>query len=96
MTSRKKFLNGIKGIFNKVVSQQSLAGMYITAPNYMDLNNQANLLFHNINVWFQNNQLLLNLDKTLYTDFSTNHTVKLNHSELTIPVLNIQRLSFLE
>ena len=48
----------------------------IIAPNYLDLNIQANLLFHSINVWFQNNQLLLNLDKTLYTDFSTNHTVK--------------------
>jgi hypothetical protein len=34
------------------------------------------LLFHNINTWFQNNLLLLNLDKTLYTDFSTNHSVK--------------------
>jgi hypothetical protein len=34
------------------------------------------LLFHNINTWFQNNLLLLNLDKTLYTDFFTNHSVK--------------------
>ena len=48
----------------------------IIAPNYLDLNIQANLLFRNINVWFQNDLLLLNLDKTLYTDFSTNHTVK--------------------
>ena len=48
----------------------------ITAPNYLDLNIQANLLFHNINIWFQNNLLLCNLDKTLYKDFSTNHTVK--------------------
>ena len=29
MTSRQKFLNGIKGIFNKVVSEQSLKGMYV-------------------------------------------------------------------
>jgi hypothetical protein len=29
ITSRQKFLNGIKGVFNKVVSEQSLKGMYI-------------------------------------------------------------------
>ena len=48
----------------------------ITAPNHKDLNIRANLLFHNINTWFQNNLLLLNLDKTLYADFFSNHTVK--------------------
>ena len=48
----------------------------ITAPNYLDLSIQANLLFHNIIIWFQNNLLPCNLDKTLYKDFSTNHTVK--------------------
>jgi hypothetical protein len=48
----------------------------ITAPNYTDLNIQANLLFRNINTWFQNNLLLLNFDKTLYTDFFSNHSVK--------------------
>ena len=61
----------------------------ITAPNYLDLNILANLLFHNKNIWFQNNLLIFNLDKTLYKDFSTNHTVKrmgciqYNNSSLT-------------
>ena len=29
ISSRKKLVNGIKGIFNKVASQQSLKGMYV-------------------------------------------------------------------
>jgi hypothetical protein len=48
----------------------------ITAPNHMDLNTQANLLFCKMNTWFQNNLLFLNLDKTLYTDFSPNFSIK--------------------
>jgi hypothetical protein len=48
----------------------------IIPPNHTDLNTQANVLFLNINTWFQNNLLLLNLDKTLYKDFFSNHSVK--------------------
>jgi hypothetical protein len=48
----------------------------ITAPNHMVLNTQANQLFYKINTWFQNNLLLLNLDKTLYSDFFSNHSIK--------------------
>ena len=50
--------------------------LVITAPNYFDLNILANLIFHNINIWFQNNLLIFYIDKTLYKDFCTNHTVK--------------------
>ena len=53
-----------------------MTSVIITAPNHKDLNIRVNLLFHNINTWFQNNLLLLNLDKTLYVDFFSNYTVK--------------------
>ena len=66
----------------------------ITAPNHMELNTQANLLFYKINTWFQNNLLLLNLDKTLYTDFSPNFaitrmdTIQYNNTNLTkVPLI---------
>jgi hypothetical protein len=61
---------------HKMILYADDTSVVITAPNHMDLNIQANLLFHNTNTWFQNNILLLNLDKTLYTDFFTNHSVK--------------------
>src|SRR5215469_18643825 len=73
------------------------ASVVITAPNCIDLNIRANLLFHNMNVWFRNNLLLLNLDKTLYTDFYTNHLVKrmgsiqYNNTSLT----NVSLIKFL-
>ena len=41
----------------------------ITDSNPTDFNLQANLLFHNINIWFQNNLLLLNLNKIQYLEF---------------------------
>jgi hypothetical protein len=69
----------------------------ITAPNYIDLNIRANLLFQNMNIWFENNLLRLNLEKTLYTDFFANHSVKrmdsikLNNNSLT----NVSSTKFL-
>jgi len=61
---------------HKMILYADDTSVVITAPNYTDLNIRANLLFHNINTWFQNNLLLLNLDKTLYADFFSNYTVK--------------------
>ena len=52
------------------------SSVIVTAPNHMDLIDQANLVFHNINTWFQNNLLLLNFDKTLFTNFFTNQSIK--------------------
>ena len=36
---------------------------------------QANSLFYNINIWFKNNLLLLNLNKTQYLEFFTKHSI---------------------
>jgi hypothetical protein len=42
-----------------------------------DFNSQANLLFHNINTWFKNNWLLLNLNKTQYLEFHPKQSAKI-------------------
>ena len=41
----------------------------ITDNNTHDFNIQANILFNNINIWFKNNLLHLNLSKTYYLEF---------------------------
>ena len=59
----------------------------ITDSNPIDFNLQANLLFHNINTWFKNNLLLLNLNRTQYLEFWTKQygkgQMQYNNSQLT-------------
>jgi hypothetical protein len=69
----------------------------ISDTNPTDINSQANLLFHNINTWFKNNRLLLNLNKTQYLEFHTKQSdknkgqIKYNSSYL----INASHIKFL-
>ena len=54
---------------HKMILYADDSSVIVTAPNHMDLIDQANLVFHNIIKWLQNNLLLLNFDKTLFTNF---------------------------
>jgi hypothetical protein len=47
----------------------------IISDSNPEFTSQANSLFHNINTWFKNNLLLLNLNKTQYLEFFTKHSI---------------------
>ncbi len=74
---------------NRMVLYADNTSVIITDSNPIDFNLQANLLFHNINTWFKNNLLLLNLNKTQYLEFQTKQYGKIkgqiqyNNSHLT-------------
>ena len=61
----------------------------ITDKNSENFNSHVNMLFNNINIWFRNNLLYLNLSKTHYLEFRNmkQHKIKgqihYNHNYIT-------------
>jgi hypothetical protein len=52
------------------------SSIIISNSNPSDFNLHSNLLFYNINTWYKNNLLLLNLNKTQHLQFLTKQSVK--------------------
>ena len=66
------YINELPAVINKnnnMVLYADNASVIISDTNTNDFNIQANLLFNNINIWFENNLLHLNLSKTYYLEF---------------------------
>jgi hypothetical protein len=59
----------------------------ITNPSPIEFANKLNKVFADVNEWFRNNLLSLNLNKTTYLQFRTNNSQKLNSN---ITLLNNQ------
>ena len=57
----------------------------ITNPNPIEFANKLNKIFAEVNEWFRNNLLSLNLNKTTYLQFRTKNSQKL---DLNIILLN--------
>ena len=54
---------------NNMVLYTNDTSVIITHKNSENFNSHANILFNNINIWFRNNLLHLNLSKTHYLEF---------------------------
>ena len=63
---------------NNIVRYVDDASIVITDPNRADFNLHVNVLFNDINNWFKNNLLNLNLSKTHYIEFSPSKRHKVN------------------
>ena len=66
------YINDLPAIVNKnnnIIIYADDTSVIITDSNTKDFNIQANLLFNNINTWFKDNLLHLNLSKTNYLEF---------------------------
>jgi hypothetical protein len=69
----------------------------IAIPSPIELANKLNKLFADVNEWFRNNLLSLNLNKTTYLQFQTTNTQKLdpNTTLLNNQITNSTNTKFL-
>ena len=75
------YVNDLPSITNKnnnMVLNVDDTNVIITDTNTSDFNIQASLQFNNINIWFKNNLLHLNLSKTYYLEFCNRQHYKIN------------------
>jgi len=69
-----------------------------THPNLNEFKEEINKVFKKIIIWFQNNLLLLNLNKTYYMQFmsKTNYAVNVNINYKTNQINNVYYTNFLD
>ena len=74
---------------NNMVLYADDTSVIITDKNSENFNSHVNMLFNNINIWFRNNLLHLNLSKTHYLEFRNMKQCKIkgqihyNHNYIT-------------
>jgi len=83
------YINDLPTIINKdnnIVLFADDTSIIMTGTNRDDFNLHANMLFNDINIWFNNNLLNLNFSKTHYLEFrsikhySDNMQIQHNHN----------------
>jgi hypothetical protein len=59
----------------------------IIGPNKIDSDKSINQTLQKINMWFQSNQLTLNVNKTQFLEFRSKHSFKIASRQIIIKII---------